>query len=281
MGALWNSIYHFFSFFIFFLLQKAISGPCKSNGQTVPECVMQSLPDSALDTHSPTRDMTWHDATRHVPFSSISGRNCSHPIPITNPPLPLTRSRAGKRSTSSLDSTSHLISSHLLQTAPRRLSRFSARKDGVARVYCVQELIRRVGCAYMRMRMRIVLRMRTFMSTYLPDLTPIIQTNPKENPYTPLPSLLVSPSPCPSSSHTPFLTLAALSSRGPCMPPNPKSFFPRLPRLSPNCSSNFLIALRLDMSSEMLALISWSALSKCRTCSVRFAGNVYEVPRTR
>lgn len=76
----------------------------------------------------------------------------------------------------------------------------------------------------------------------------------------------------PHSSHP--LTLAAFSSRTPIFSPNPKPFFPFFPFLSPNCSSNFLIAERLDMSSDIEALISCSAASKWRGINVRMAGKL-------
>jgi hypothetical protein len=51
------------------------------------------------------------------------------------------------------------------------------------------------------------------------------------------------------------LTLAAFSFCGGAAP-KPKSFLFFLPLRSPYCSSNFFMALRLDIFSDMLALIS-------------------------
>src|SRR6186713_2834213 len=48
-----------------------------------------------------------------------------------------------------------------------------------------------------------------------------------------------------------------------------------LPLRSPNFSSNFLIATRELMSSEIDALISANALSKCFSVNVRLSGYLY------
>src|SRR5271155_3255166 len=67
-------------------------------------------------------------------------------------------------------------------------------------------------------------------------------------------------------SRTLPVSLAALK-------PHLETFF--LPRLSPYCSSNFLISFKEVMSSEILAVISSRAFEKCCAVSVRLSGCSY------